>query len=127
MRSKIIILTLLAVLLLASPLQALAQGQAQQDLPGIQVTDTQVAFSLADINVNDFTLLSPLSVSRVLFSVPPNWRLASGTFEVQYDVLLTGSDIARIQNGGGAFGGNLFVKFNGVIVATLPKENIFPL
>jgi hypothetical protein len=120
MRRKIIILTLLAVLLLASPLQALAQGQAQQNLPGIQVTDTQVAFSLADINVNDFTLLSPLSVSRVLFSVPPNWRLSSGLFEVQYDVLLTGSDIARIQNGGGAFGGNLFVKFNGVIVATLP-------
>lgn len=119
MRSKIIIFILLAAMLFATPLQALAQGLGQ-DQPGIQVTEDRVVFSFEDLAAAEINLLSPLSVSRLLFSVPPNWKLTSGVFNIQYDVLLTGSDIARIQNGGGVFGGNLFIKFNDEIVAVLP-------
>lgn len=119
MRSKIISLFLLAVLLLATPLQAFAQEQGQ-DQPGVQVTDTQIMFSFADLNTTEMTLRSPLTVERLLFSVPPNLRLVSGSFIINYDVLLTGTEIAKIQEVGGVFGGNLFVKFNDVIVATIP-------
>lgn len=117
MRSKILVLTLLAAMLLVSPFQAMAQAQTP---PGVQVTADRVTFSFADLRSTDISLLSPLSISRLLFSFPSNWQLTGGAFELQYDVLLTGSDIARIQNGGGVFGGNLFVKLNNVIVATIP-------
>lgn len=119
MRSKIISVFLL-IILLATPLQALAQGLGQEQQPGVLVTDTRVSFPLAALNRNEISLRSPLSVDRLLFSVPPNLRLNSGTFVIDYEVLMTGSDIAKIQQVGGVFGGNLFVKFNNEIVATIP-------
>jgi hypothetical protein len=120
MRRKIISFLVLVVVLLATPLQAFADGLGQQDQPGVQVTDTRVMFSFADVSSNEISLVSPLSVNRLLFSVPPNLRLNSGGLVINYDVLMNGTDVARIQNGDGVFGGNLFIKFNSIIVATIP-------
>lgn len=123
MKIKVLIFAALIVLL-SVPAHVLAQTSLQGEAPApvreIQITGDRAIFTLSDLGSNDRKLFSPYDATRVLFSVPPNWRLApGGMIELHFEVVLTGLDLSKIQNANAVAGANLIVRFNNVIIGTL--------
>ncbi|MBI5825097.1 MAG: cellulose biosynthesis cyclic di-GMP-binding regulatory protein BcsB [Chloroflexi bacterium] len=120
MKMKAFIVLALFGLSMLSPVHAAAQSLYADvdpsDGPEIQIVDNRVVFSFADLKYREKNLVGPVDVTRIVFSIPPNWTLASGgEIELHYDVLLSGSDIESVSGGG-----DLAVSLNGIIIASFP-------
>jgi hypothetical protein len=121
-KTKIIVFALLLVLL-ASPIHAFAQsserGKMFQPEYEIEITDNRAVFSFSDLGVRERNLFSPLDATSLLFSVPPNWKLApGGLLELHFDVVVSGADLGRIQEDA-LIGSNLIVRFNQVVLGVI--------
>jgi hypothetical protein len=123
MKIKVVAFALLIVLL-SFPIRAFAQSSGQKENPAPQheivVTGDQATFTFSDLGVVETRLFSPVDSTRILFSVPSNWRLASGgMLELHFDVLLSGLDLAGAQGVTAIVGGDLIIRFNGVIIGVI--------
>ena len=124
MKIKTILFIALIGVLLATPIHAFAQSVKSDDFlafaPEMQITDNRAVFSFADLGVPEKSLFSPYGVSRVLFSVPPNWKLTSGgTITINFDAVLNGENFNGLS-GGDSVGANFLVRFNEVVVGVVP-------
>lgn len=124
MKIKTILFIALIGVLLATPIHAFAQSVTFDDFsafaPEMQITDNRAVFSFADLGVPEKSLFSPYGVSRVLFSVPPNWKLTSGgTITINFDAVLNGENFNGLS-GGDSVGANFLVRFNEVVVGVVP-------
>lgn len=124
MKIKAILFIVLIGILLATPIHAFAQSALSDDfsdlLPEMQITDNRAVFSFADLGLAEKSLFSPFGVSRILFSVPPNWKLTSGgTVTINFEAVLNGANFNSLSDGG-SVGANFLVRFNEVVVGTVP-------
>lgn len=125
MKIKIILFVALIGVLLATPIHAFAQsmafGNVSATQPEIQITDNRAIFSFADLGFLEKSLFSPYGVSRVLFSVPPNWKLApGGIVTINFDAVVNGSNTSSLSDGGA----NFLVRFNEVVVGVVPVNAV---
>ena len=124
MKIKTILFIALIGVLLATPIHAFAQSVTSDDFsaftPEMQITDNRAVFSFADLGLAEKSLFSPYGVSRVLFSVPPNWKLTSGgTITINFDAVLNGANFSSLS-GEDSVGANFLVRFNEVVVGVVP-------
>ena len=124
MKIKTILFIALIGVLLATPIHAFAQSVTSDDFsaftPEMHITDNRAVFSFADLGLAEKSLFSPYGVSRVLFSVPPNWKLTSGgTITINFDAVLNGANFGSLS-GGDSVGANFLVRFNEVVVGVVP-------
>ena len=139
MKKTIIMFIVILILLVTTPLTVSAQTPsptpvatnspaatavpASTAITPVTVLDNKAAVTLAQMGFRDDTLTSPFDSTRVLFSTPANWKLSSGgELEINYDVLFTGTDVAKLIDGVNPFGGSLTVVFNQKIIDTIPLE-----
>ena len=128
MKMKTILFILLIGVLLATPIHAFAQSALREDfstrLPEIQITDNKAVFTFADLGFVEKSLVSPYGISRLLFSVPPNWKLVSGgIITINFDVVLNGENFSSLAEGG-SVGANFLVRFNDAVVGVVPVTSI---
>ena len=120
MKIKIFFTLTFLSLLLLRPFNVEAKpAQLSSLLTGDQtivITDNKVTFTFADLRYGERSLISPLDSKTYVYSTPPNWKFPlGGELELQYDVLLSGTDIDKI-----AGGGNLYVSLNEVLIGAIP-------
>lgn len=127
MKNKVFIIFVILILLASFPLNVSAQSATPTPTPGgpgvptIEGNTAKVTF--AQLGFRNDTLTSPYDTSRVLFSIPPNWRLKEGgEVVIDYDIVFSGTDIAKIVNGLNPFGGAMTVSFNQKIIGTIPLD-----
>src|SRR4026207_676283 len=128
MKNKILAMMILLGLLLGSPLSVLAQSAREsisnEQAGFIEVGANEATVTFAELGFRETSLVSPFDSTRVLFSVPANWRLApGGEVQLDYDVTLSGADAGLIgsQN---PYGGTLLVTFNGQLVTTISLKEL---
>src|SRR5215216_2794930 len=60
----------------------------------IQDGENEAIVTFGELGFQETSLVSPFDSTRVLFSIPPNWRLVpNGEVHLEYDVSLTGADV----------------------------------
>jgi len=128
MKNKIIALMLLLGMLLGRPLNVFAYRSSETGNPEqagfIQVGANEATVSFADLGFRETSLVSPFDSTRVLFSIPANWRLApGGELKLDYDVTLSGAD-AGLFSDQNPYGGTLLVTFNGQVVTTISLKDL---
>lgn len=128
MKNKIIAIIILLGLLVGSPLTGLAltstEKGGQESAGFIEVGANQATVTFAELGFRETTLVSPFDSTRVLFSIPANWRLApGGEVQLDYDVTLSGGDAGAISEQN-PYGGILSVTFNGKIVSTISLKDL---
>ena len=127
MKNKIIAMMILLGLILGSPLNVLAKVSREENVNEqgfIQVGANEATVTFAELGFRETSLVSPFDSTRVLFSIPANWRLApGGEVQLDYDVTLSGADAGLIgsQN---PYGGTLSVTFNGQLVTTISLKDL---
>lgn len=118
-------------LILIMPLQVLAKPAygllPENNLPAMKpfvLGENQAVVKFVDLGYKDANLVSPFDSAGYFFNLPPNWRLADGgEVELNFDVVLTGSNVATDNGNASAdFGGILKVVFNGQIIRTIRLE-----
>ncbi|MCC7119447.1 MAG: cellulose biosynthesis cyclic di-GMP-binding regulatory protein BcsB [Anaerolineales bacterium] len=78
------------------------------------------SLSFAQLGFRQTELTSPFDVTHLLFSIPPNWKLAAGgDIQIDYDVMLSGSGLAQLASSGNPYGGSLTVSFNNQVIGTI--------
>lgn len=121
MKTIKLIISIFLIILFAFPVPVFASPAQSEssELPNeIQITDNRAIFSFADIGNSAKELQSPLGETAILFSIPPNWQITSGsTVEIRFDVVISGIG-TEIQNEATSYvtGGNLIVKFNDILI-----------
>ncbi|MGE5248946.1 MAG: cellulose biosynthesis cyclic di-GMP-binding regulatory protein BcsB [Bacteroidota bacterium] len=129
MHKKVFIVLVLLALLLANVLAVAAQPAQLSDHPRsarpIQIGENQATVTFADLGYNQADLVSPYDSTRVLFSIPPNWKLVpGGEVELTYDVVLSGADVSKITDARNPYGGTLTITFNNQIIGTAPLDQL---
>src|SRR6266496_241076 len=123
MKNKIIALTLLLGLILGSPFNVFARtsNESGSSNPGfIEIGTNEATVTFADLGFQETSLVSPFDATRVLFSIPANWRLApGGEVQLDYDITLSGTDAGLVGNNKNPYGGSLLVTFNNQLVSTI--------
>jgi len=125
MKIKTIVFIALICILLATPIHVFAQTVASDDfselMPEMQITDNRAVFSFADLGFVEKSLFSPYGISRILFSVPPNWKLTpGGSITINFDAVLNAANLDSLSGGGSSVDANFVVRFNEVVVGTVP-------
>jgi hypothetical protein len=128
MKNKIIAMIILLGLMFGSPLNVFAQAFRGETLREqgafIDVGANEATVSFAELGFRETTLVSPFDSTRVLFSIPANWRLApGGEIQLDYDVTLSGVDAGLISDQN-PYGGTLLVTFNGQVVTTISLKDL---
>lgn len=128
MKNKIIAIIIMLGLMVGSPFNVFAlmstQTGGQESAGFIEVGANQATVSFAELGFRETTLVSPFDSTRVLFSIPANWRLApGGQVQLDYDVTLSGAD-AGVLESQNPYGGILSVTFNGKIVSTISLKDL---
>src|SRR5512140_281538 len=122
MKNKVITTILLLGLIAASPFSVYARtpgvggggSGVQEKNAFIDVGPGQASVTFADLGFRETSLVSPFDTTRVLFSVPANWKLSpGGTVQLDYEINLSGADAALIGTDKNPYGGSLQVTFNG--------------
>ena len=91
----------------------------------IQVGENEAIVTFGELGFQETSLVSPFDSTRVLFSIPPNWRLVpNGEVQLEYEVTLTGADIGLIGTEQNPYGGSLVVTFNDKLVSTIPLRDL---
>jgi len=125
MKKRAFIIFMIPVLLMILPLKVSAQVPTPTPTasPTVAVVDNKASVSFAQLGFRDDTLASPIDSTRVLFSLPVNWQLApGGEVAIDYDVLFSGPDVAKIVDGVNPFGGSLSVVFNQKTIGNIPLD-----
>lgn len=127
MKNKIFIILVILVLLASIPLNVSAQTGSPTPTPGgpglPTVAGDTATVTFAQLGFRNDTLSSPYDTTRLLFSVPPNWRLKLGAqVVIDYEIVFSGTDIAKLVNGTNPFGGVVTISFNKKIIGTIPLD-----
>lgn len=124
---KILAFIFLPILILSNFVQVSAKAPksdtfyAEINAPTQVGASDNVSLNFAQLGFRPAELNSPFDVTHLLFSIPPNWKLAAGgDVQIDYDVLLTGSGLAQLASAGNPYGGSLVVSFNNQIIGTIP-------
>ena len=117
MKNKLLAMLVLLVFLLGSPFSTLAKSSGTlsnvEQAGFIDVGANEATVTFAELGYRDSSLASPFDSTSVLFSIPPNWRLApGGEVQLDYEVTLSGTDAGLITNNN-PYGGTLSVAFGG--------------
>ena len=129
MYKRAFIVFVLLGLLLASPLPVGAQNNpavAEPSAPRpLQIEGNHAIVTFADLGYGDSDLVSPYDSTRVLFSIPPNWKLTTGSsVELTYDITLSGADVAKLPAGQNPYGGVITLSFNNQIIGSIPMGEL---
>lgn len=121
MKTIKLLLSIFLIILFAFPSPVFAstpQSESFGNPKDIQITDNQAIFSFEDLGNSAKVLQSPLGETIILFSVPPNWQIVSGsTVELRFDVIVSGiRSESSNQTTNFVTGGNLIVKFNDILI-----------
>jgi hypothetical protein len=93
----------------------------------IQVGENEAVVTFGELGFQETSLVSPFDSTRVLFSIPANWRLVpNGEVQLDYEVTLTGADIGLVGNEQNPYGGSLVVTFNDQLVSTIALSDLGP-
>ena len=128
MKKKIVAIVILLGLMFGRPLNVIAHIAGDRSNPEqagfIQVGANEATVTFADLGFRETSLVSPFDSTRVLFSIPANWRLApGGELHLDYDVTLSGAD-AGLFSDQNPYGGTLLVTFNGQVVTTISLKDL---
>ena len=128
MKTKIIAMIMLLGLMFGSPFNVFAQNSGEtssgEQAGFIQVGANEATVTFAELGFRETSLVSPFDSTRVLFSIPANWRLApGGELQLDYDITLSGAD-AGLISGQNPYGGTLLVTFNGQVVTTISLKDL---
>src|SRR5829696_3350766 len=131
MKIKFIAILILLGLLFRNPVNAFARttGEAslQKQNAFIQVGENEAIVTFGDLGFQETSLVSPFDSTRVLFSIPPNWRLVpNGEVSLEYEVTLTGADVGLVGTEKNPYGGSLVVTFNDELVSTITLNDLGP-
>jgi hypothetical protein len=130
MKNKLLAMLVLLVFLLGSPFSTLAKSSGTlsnvEQAGFIDVGANEATVTFAELGYRDSSLASPFDSTSVLFSIPPNWRLApGGEVQLDYEVTLSGTDAGLITNNN-PYGGTLSVTFNNQLVTTISLKEVGP-
>ena len=131
MKIKFIAILILFSLLFNNPMPASArtEGQSgvQQPNAFLQAAENEANVTFGELGFQETSLVSPFDSTRVLFSIPPNWRLVpNGEVTLEYEITLTGADVGLVGTEQNPYGGSLIVTFNDELVSTIALQNLGP-
>jgi hypothetical protein len=93
----------------------------------IDIGANEATVTFGELGFQETTLVSPFDATRVLFSIPANWRLVpQSVVQLEYDVTLAGADADLIGTDQNPYGGSLLVTFNDQLVSTISLEELGP-
>jgi hypothetical protein len=131
MKIKFIAILILFGLLFAHPVHALARTTGasglQKENAFAQVGENEAVVTFGELGFQETSLVSPFDSTRVLFSIPANWRLVpNGEVALEYEITLTGADVGLIGSEQNPYGGSLLVTFNDELVSTIALRDLGP-
>jgi hypothetical protein len=92
-----------------------------------QVGENEAVVTFGEMGFQETTLVSPFDSTRVLFSIPANWRLVpNGEVTLDFEVTLTGADVGLIGGEQNPYGGTLSITFNDTLVSTISLSDLGP-
>jgi hypothetical protein len=92
-----------------------------------QVGENQAIVTFGELGFQETSLVSPFDSTRVLFSIPANWRLVpNGEVQLEYEVTLTGADVGLVGTAQNPYGGSLVITFNDKLVSTIALSDLGP-
>jgi len=128
MKNKIFAIITLLGLLLGNPLNVYARAQNDSNVnePVFTVVGPGEAdVTFADLGFRETNLVSPFDSTRVLFSIPPNWKLVpGGEVQLDYDITLSGVDAGLVGTDKNPYGGSLLITFNNQLVSTIALSDL---
>ena len=131
MKNKFIAILILLGLLLQYPgpvfaKTSIASGSLDQNM-FIQAEENVAVVTFGELGFQETSLVSPFDSTRILFSIPPNWRLVpDGEIQLDMDVTLTGADVGLLGTAQNPYGGSLVVSFNDQLVSTIALKDLGP-
>lgn len=131
MKNKIVALVALFGLILATPLTVFARTGDGSSLNNqnafIDIGNNQASVTFGDLGFQETALVSPFDSTRVLFSIPANWRLSpGGAVQLDYEIVLSGADAASVGPENNPYGGSLLVSFNNKVIGTISLQKLGP-
>jgi hypothetical protein len=131
MKNKFIAILLLLGLMLGNPISARAWTWNKSGITErnafIDVGENEATVTFADLGFQETSLVSPFDSTRVLFSIPANWRLVpNGEVQLEFEVTLTGADAGLVGTDQNPYGGSLAVTFNDQLVSTIALNELGP-
>ena len=131
MKIKSIAILILLGLLFGNPGHAFARRTGESSLQKqnafFQVGDNEAIVTFGELGFQETSLVSPFDSTRVLFSIPPNWRLVpNGEVSLEYEVTLTGADVGLVGTEKNPYGGSLAITFNDELVSTISLNDLGP-
>ena len=129
MKNKFIPILILLGLLLGKAAQVHAWTATEAAITErnalMQVGENEALVTFGELGFQETSLVSPFDSTRVLFSIPANWRLApGGEVQLDFDVTLTGADAGLVGTEQSPYGGSLVVTFNDVLVSTIALSEL---
>lgn len=131
MKYKYIAIMILLGLLFRNPIAARAWTWNESKITErnvlTQVGENEAVVTFGEMGFQETTLVSPFDSTRVLFSIPANWRLVpNGEVTLDYEVTLTGADVGLIGGEQNPYGGTLSITFNDTLVSTISLSDLGP-
>ncbi|HEX5942674.1 MAG TPA: cellulose biosynthesis cyclic di-GMP-binding regulatory protein BcsB, partial [Anaerolineales bacterium] len=131
MKIKIIAILVLLGLLFRNPIAVFAgttgEASVQKENVFLQVGENEAIVTFGELGFQETSLVSPFDSTRVLFSIPANWRLVpNGEVSLEYEVTLTGADVGLLGTEQNPYGGSLQVTFNDELVSTIALKDLGP-
>lgn len=128
MKNKLIAIFILLGLVFGRPLRVSAVAPEPGVLEGehfIEIGTNEATVTFGELGFQETTLVSPFDSTRVLFSIPANWRLVpGGEVTLDYEVTLTGVDAGLVGTERNPYGGSMLVTFNNELVSTIALEDL---
>ena len=131
MKNKFIAILILLGLLFGKAVEVRAWTWSESEITErnalIQVGENEAIVTFGELGFQETSLVSPFDSTRVLFSIPPNWRLApGGEVQLDFEVTLTGADAGLVGTEQNPYGGSLVVTFNDKLVSTIALTELGP-
>ena len=131
MKNKLIAILTLLGLIMGNVIDARAwtanESKITERKALIQVGENEAVVTFGELGFQEANLVSPFDSTRVLFSIPANWRLApTGEVQLDYEVTLTGADLGLVGTEQNPYGGSLLVTFNDKLVSTIGLKDLGP-
>src|SRR5690349_10098001 len=129
MKNRLITLMILLGLLFRTPIHAFAWTESAAEINEktalIDVGENEATVTFGELGFQETSLVSPFDSTRVLFSIPANWRLVpGGEVQLEYEVTLTGADVGLIGTEQNPYGGSLSITFNDQLVSTIELNEL---
>lgn len=121
MNTKVFVTFLVLTILILSPIQVAADAPSHVHL---QEGGNAVSVTFASLGYTDSDLVGPLDGTRRVFSVPANWQVKPGsTVYLDFNVLLTGSDVGSVAGDTTTYAGTLTVLFNNKVLGYVQLDS----